>query len=140
MNKQYLKGYRFELKVKKYLEDNSYLCFRTAGSHSIADVIAICYSHTLLVQCKAGKGFISKPKYGKLIKQAEKFRCIPVLATSEKGKITLEAYSNEFDYWDISKNFKAIKTLGYSKLNRDIGAILWQNKPYLKKKLGKQKS
>lgn len=101
MNKQYRKGYAFELKVKKHFEDIGFICFRTAGSHSVADVIAMGFGQYLLIQCKAGEGIIPKSEREKLIDVADKVKCIAVLATPDKGKIELKAYTNVFEFYGI---------------------------------------
>ena len=54
VNKNYRAGRRFEYEVKKYFEKLGYTVFRTAGSHGIADVIAVKDDDTLLIQCKYG--------------------------------------------------------------------------------------
>lgn len=40
-NPKYIKGRAFEYKIMKELEKDGYTCFRTAGSHSPIDIIAI---------------------------------------------------------------------------------------------------
>lgn len=58
-NKNYVKGANFERKVKKFYEGLGYLVFRTAGSHSPADLIAfpplgnMKEWQPILIQCKA---------------------------------------------------------------------------------------
>lgn len=57
VNKNYLKGANFERKIKDEYEKQGYLVIRSAGSHSIADLIAIPSKNTInwkpiLIQCK----------------------------------------------------------------------------------------
>jgi Holliday junction resolvase len=58
-NKNYVKGANFEREVKKFYESLGYLVFRTAGSHSPADLIAfpplkdMKEWQPILIQCKA---------------------------------------------------------------------------------------
>lgn len=52
MNKSYEKGRRFEYKVKQWLEERGWLCFRTAGSHSPFDIIGMKEGETIGIQCK----------------------------------------------------------------------------------------
>jgi Holliday junction resolvase len=58
-NKNYVKGANFERKIKKFYEGLGYLVFRTAGSHSPADLIAfpplgnMKEWQPMLIQCKA---------------------------------------------------------------------------------------
>lgn len=53
VNKNYIKGRAFEYKVKKYFEELGYMTFRSAGSHSIADLIVLLDDRVILLQCKA---------------------------------------------------------------------------------------
>lgn len=63
MINRYAKGRRLEYAVKKRLEAEGSLVFRTAGSHGAADLIEIqplgrqpaIGSRVHLIQCKAGK-------------------------------------------------------------------------------------
>ena len=52
VNKKYNKGYRFELEVKKFLEQQGFLVFRSAGSHSPVDLVAF-----KLIQPDIGNNF-----------------------------------------------------------------------------------
>jgi Holliday junction resolvase len=57
-NKKYESGRSFEYRVMKYLQSKGWMVFRSAGSHSIADLIALKPGHpvrTVLVQCKASR-------------------------------------------------------------------------------------
>jgi Holliday junction resolvase len=55
-NKHYERGRRFEWLVKKDMEDQGWLSFRTAGSHGLFDIICICEEDhgacVRLIQCK----------------------------------------------------------------------------------------
>ncbi|MCJ7572339.1 MAG: hypothetical protein MUO82_10785 [Candidatus Thermoplasmatota archaeon] len=59
-NKNYEKGRKFEYEMKELYESLGCLVFRTAGSHSIADLIAIpntilSFQKPILIQCKTSK-------------------------------------------------------------------------------------
>jgi Holliday junction resolvase len=55
-NKNYLRGRRFEWQLKKDLEEQGYLVFRTAGSHGLFDLIGLDKNgKPLLIQCKVTK-------------------------------------------------------------------------------------
>jgi hypothetical protein len=69
----YRRGADFERRVKARLEERGWTVFRTAGSHSPADLIAVCLADTYddgfgapviprlrLVQCKSGKTAMTK--------------------------------------------------------------------------------
>jgi Holliday junction resolvase len=64
---QYRRGRRFEYEVKLHFESRGWLVFRTAGSHGIADLIAIKNNETLLIQCKYG----TMPSKEERLKMAE---------------------------------------------------------------------
>jgi len=87
-NRNYISGRNFEYKVKKYLEENGYLVFRSAGSHSIADLIAICKTDTLLIQCKHHGHFPLK-ELSLLIMKAKEYNCIPMYAYVKKRKMII---------------------------------------------------
>ena len=55
MNNNYKKGRRNEYRTMRLLEASGYLCFRTAGSHSPFDVVAVNSCGILLVQCKSNE-------------------------------------------------------------------------------------
>jgi Holliday junction resolvase len=50
---RYAKGRRLEYAAMKALEQRGFQCFRTAGSHSPVDIIAVAFPHILFIQCKA---------------------------------------------------------------------------------------
>lgn len=96
-NRNYVKGANFEREVKKFYEGLGYLVFRTAGSHSPADLIAfpplskIEEWNPILIQCKAVK---HKPKEWVEAKElsviAQIYGLRAVMAMKEKGtKISL---------------------------------------------------
>jgi len=56
-NNYYIRGRRFEYQLKKDLEKQGWLVFRTAGSHGIYDLIALIDNYkgdvlVRLIQCK----------------------------------------------------------------------------------------
>jgi Holliday junction resolvase len=55
-NKKYERGYAFENKLVRYLLDCGWYATRSAGSHTVADVIGIPPNgRTYLFQCKTNK-------------------------------------------------------------------------------------
>lgn len=53
---RYSAGAAFEREVKRWLEDRGWLVIRSAGSHGIADLVALQRGRrTRLIQCKIGK-------------------------------------------------------------------------------------
>ena len=67
VNRNYNKGRKFEYQVAKEYRAMGYISFRTAGSHSPVDVIAIHpkKKKMFLVQCKHGK--IYKPEIARIL-------------------------------------------------------------------------
>lgn len=53
----YSRGANFERRVRKHLEEQGWVVFRSAGSHSPADLIALKTGEVMLVQCQLDKGF-----------------------------------------------------------------------------------
>jgi Holliday junction resolvase len=96
VNKKYVKGRAFEYKVKKIYESNGYLVFRTAGSHSVADLIAIPKIgntqewNPILIQCKATIGQTYPKECDVLINVAEKYGCRARLITKNKVMILVK--------------------------------------------------
>ena len=92
MSTAYQKGYTFELKCKAYLESIGYTVFRVGGSHSPADLIAICgsednylFPEVWLIQCQRSKYF-SKDKKNELIQLAVKSHCKQTLVWAEDAR------------------------------------------------------
>ena len=91
-NLKYNKGRTFEYKVRKELEKRDYFVVRSAGSHTIVDLVAFSKNKNnefpvLLVQCKSGENKLSK----KEIKEIEELEleisgCF-LLATEAKKRI-----------------------------------------------------
>lgn len=52
-NRNYEKGYRHERAIMQWLKEKGFSTYRSAGSHSQADLIAISQGHVLLIQAKA---------------------------------------------------------------------------------------
>ena len=51
-NASYVKGVRFERRVKAYLERKGMVCLRTAGSHGAVDLVAFNSVTGMFIQCK----------------------------------------------------------------------------------------
>ena len=98
MSTPYSKGYSFERKVLKYLEELGYTVFRVGGSHGPADLIALradkkedypflptIRTHVWLIQCQRGKYF-SKDKKEELALLARKISASHTLAWAEDAR------------------------------------------------------
>jgi Holliday junction resolvase len=83
-NKNYIKGRNFEYRIKKMYEKDGYLVFRTAGSHSPADLIAFPFPGTkkpILIQCKASDKQTSTKEISVLKHTAYSYNLRAVLIT-----------------------------------------------------------
>lgn len=54
-NYNYNRGADLERKIKALYEKKNYFCIRTAGSHSVCDLIAFNENETVLIQCKSSR-------------------------------------------------------------------------------------
>lgn len=57
MKNKYSVGANFERRVIKDLEAKGWWCFRSAGSHGVADVIAFKAGECMWIQCQTDKYF-----------------------------------------------------------------------------------
>lgn len=85
-NRSYRKGASFEYQVKKFYEKADFMVFRTAGSHSPIDLIAISrYSgHVLLIQCKNYRVRPSDVRYLTEFSKTMKYHEIILVSRSKK--------------------------------------------------------
>jgi len=77
MNKLYRKGYYYERKVKQFLINRNYLVWRSPGSKSPIDIIAIDdKGNVRLIQVKSHKN-IKKEELQTLKELAKKYEKVP---------------------------------------------------------------
>jgi len=85
-NSNYRKGADFERRVKKKLESDGWIVFRSAGSHSPADLIAAKRDtqkfEYLLIQCKGGGAGLTKREKAEFKEYAESHGFQAVLASA----------------------------------------------------------
>ena len=99
-NKRYESGVRFERRVMGDLAERGYYCLRSAGSHSMIDVVAIG-QEVLLVQCKTDGVLSSKDKENLLALEAE--GRVAILASRVNRKLIYKKLSTgEYmcDVWE----------------------------------------
>lgn len=94
-NKHYKVGYTLERDVKIALEQDGYTVFRSAGSHSQADLIAIEHwsyadecipgPRVKLVQCKRHRNLMTRKELKEFYDFADKLGCIATIAWRDKG-------------------------------------------------------
>jgi Holliday junction resolvase len=106
----YARGAEFERRTKRHLETNGYTVMRSAGSHSLVDLIALKPGQTVLVQCKIN-GVLGPTDRARMVALAEWLTypggdVVPVLATKPPrggGPIDLRliAIANCHERWTI---------------------------------------
>ena len=98
-NKHYKVGYSLERDVKIALEQDGYTVFRSAGSHSQADLIAIRsddflhpndgsiikYPFVQLIQCKRHRNLMTRNELKTFYDFANNLACIATIAWRDKG-------------------------------------------------------
>lgn len=85
----YRRGYHFELRVRKHFESLGWSVWRSAGSKSPADLVALRTGEVVLIQCKLS-GTISKDEKQRLAMLARELECKAMLVHREKRKLILE--------------------------------------------------
>lgn len=91
-NYNYNRGADLERKIKALYEKKDYFCIRTAGSHSVCDLIAFNENETVLIQCKSSSKE-DLPNVKQLLKETE----IKEVRTKQQGqwiKVKEECKSN----------------------------------------------
>ena len=90
-NRSYENGRALEYRVKHQLEADGWFVIRSAGSHSIADLVAFKMGKpTLFIQCKTN-GRVPQEEKDELVKVSKSVGAIPVLAANHKGLRTIGA-------------------------------------------------
>jgi len=104
-NKNYIKGRAFEYTIKKKLEAEGWTVWRTPGSKSKTDLIAIQKAiwknmggtaempSVLFVQCKSGSARMSKKDKAELLELSESVGAEAMYAYKPKGRIIIEELS-----------------------------------------------
>lgn len=80
----YTKGRALEYQVMHTLTDKGYRCFRSAGSHSPVDVLAVKRGECLAIQAKTG-GVISAKDWNILWDICQEIDYTPVLVERDRG-------------------------------------------------------
>ena len=83
----YRVGYYFEGLVRAWLEDHGWVVFRTGGSRSLIDLVAMRPGETILIQCKAG-GRLDPRERKDLGLLSARLQVKVVLASREKTGLT----------------------------------------------------
>jgi len=85
----YSKGRNFEYRTRHYLENKGFVVFRSAGSRSVADLIALRAGEVWLVQCKSD-GCMSPLERRNFAEVAAELGVMPILASREGRKLLLK--------------------------------------------------
>ena len=80
----YRRGSAFERKVKEMLELDGYYVVRSAGSHGVADLVAVKPGEVLFVQCKTTG--ISAAECNVLVETSAQYGAVPVVAVKRGRK------------------------------------------------------
>lgn len=90
----YRRGYTFETAIRADLESDGYWTIRAAGSHGLADVIAIKPGQTLAVQAKLGP--MPHDEWNALYRLCTEFGMVPLVADKPKrGQIRYRRITGE---------------------------------------------
>ncbi len=90
MTNNYARGRAFEYRVWHHLEGLGWTVFRTAGSHSPADLLALKCGEVALVQCKAGNGYMPPLERQTILGLAGELGVMAILAYKDGRKLVLE--------------------------------------------------
>ena len=90
-SKAYNTGRTFERRVQKYFQEQGWFCMLSAGSHSMADLMAATKGKpTVIIQCRRSAvpyfgGKLSKTEFAELVEAHDKYGVTPLLASYVKG-------------------------------------------------------
>ena len=93
-NKHYRVGYSLERDVKKALEAKGWVVYRSAGSHSMADLIALKQGpknqgrglcEVSLIQCKRHRNLMTNRELVEFNTASERLNADAVIAWRDKG-------------------------------------------------------
>jgi len=99
-NRNYVKGYQFERRVRSYFENKGFFVIRSAGSKGIFDIIAINKKHVVGVQCKVD-GRITKAQANSIAQIGKEFGILPILAYRDGKKLLFRDLTSEVVTDDI---------------------------------------
>lgn len=84
-NRNYNRGAAFERAVAGAFSDMGYAAFRSAGSHSPADVFALAPGVAVCVQCKTD-GRLDPDEWNCFLAFCEKAGAVPIMARRKDGR------------------------------------------------------
>lgn len=87
-NRNYKRGAALEYRMKDKLEKDGWFVVRAAGSHGVADLVAIKFAsfahHILLVSCKLSE-YAPPGEIAALQQKAQELQAVPMITTRGKG-------------------------------------------------------
>ena len=95
VNKLYQKGRNLEYDVIDRLRELGYYTMRSAGSHTIIDVLGWLQGYRLAIQCKVGSSAFNKDDQEELIRAALELEALPVLVSRKNRKTTWQTVTRE---------------------------------------------
>jgi len=87
-NVNYVKGRACENYVANYLRRNGFYVVRSAGSHGVYDLVAICHGRVFGIQCKTN-GQLSRKELIKIVETSERYGIIPFLAFRNNRRVKI---------------------------------------------------
>ena len=90
----YSRGADFERRVQKYFEKQGYFVIRSAGSHSLIDLVALKGGEVQLIQCKTD-GVLSVAERQQLQELARDTWCQVWLISRQDRNMVLEQIKEE---------------------------------------------
>lgn len=90
----YSRGANFERRVQKYLEKAGYFVIRSAGSHSLIDLVALKGGEVQLIQCKTD-GALSVAERQQLQELRKDSGCLVFLVSRQGKKLWAEEIKEE---------------------------------------------
>lgn len=109
VNKNYAKGYRFEVRVKKHLESKGWTVFRQ-GKSAFPDLIAIKNGNVILVECKNHKRFNLQKPFASLMSEEERTRALDLIKNTKVAFILAYNYKTRIHWLDIG-GFDIFRTM-----------------------------
>ena len=112
VNRNYLIGYRFEMRVVKYFLKYGFYVIRSPKSKGLYDLVAIpplinadYYNFPYLVQCKKN-GYVKPEEMKRLLEHRKKWQSNNLIAWSDKRKLRMR------DLDGVELSLGAIESLG----------------------------
>jgi len=82
----YVKGRRFEYRVRDFLRKNGFVVIRAAQSKPV-DLVCLRRGQAILVECKTEKSVLVTRRRQELLSLAEEAGAVPLLSVGKKRKL-----------------------------------------------------